>query len=739
LPQGSGIGLETYTAFLQERFLGGNFALYREFADFVSERPSGRRQKLLVQRKLEEREKRLASQGQLAQMLEPNIKEGRGCLRDLHSLVWLAGILHGVRGLEDLSRAGIVAPEELEELRHANEFLLRARIALHNVTGQKGDRLGFEEQPRVAQALGYVDEGSAKAVELFQKNFYRHVRTVDSVTTRYCDLQEEQRRKVRARSPDARFAVIDGALEVPVDGANPFLGNLPMVLDLHRAAQVADVGVGARTRWFVRQAVSLTDPSEIDRAVCLSKFLQIAKASSAKGTTIRELHRIGVVDLIVPDFRWIDCHSQHDIYHVYTTDEHTLTMLTRLSTLASSKDPVLAHLREELADIEDVDVLFVSALFHDVGKGIGPDHSESGAKLVREYCLHSGFSEARAAQASLLVKHHLLLNHLAQRRDIEDPKTLRDLLAKIPDEHLLRSLYVLTWADVSSVHPDAWSAWKASLLRKLYETALSELREEPIQTDSDSRREALAQETFGHPREEVLEHIKLLPRRYASSVSPRQVADHLELVQSLSSRHRIAVKARDMGSHWDLAVVMADRPGLLSRICAGLTTLGLSIASSQVYTRVDGLAIDLFSVIASDPSQVRGAEDLASRCEEHIGKARDLAIEDLDEMVRGYIRRWEGAVSRIMIPKVSVEFHDQASDDRTVLDITAPDRLGLLFDLTAHLSRRQWVIHSARVWTEADRAIDSFYLTGSDGRRIAADSIREQARQELAALLSPKK
>ncbi|HOX52757.1 MAG TPA: hypothetical protein PKY05_14840, partial [Fibrobacteria bacterium] len=335
--------VETYTAFLQERFLGGNFELYQEFAGFVAERPSARRQKYLVQRKLEEREKRLASQGELAQMLEPNLKEGRGCLRDLHSLVWLAGILHGVRSLEDLARAGIVAPEELEELRHANEFLLGARIALHNVTGQKSDRLGFEEQPKVARAIGYKDVGTAKAVELFQKDFYRHVRTVDSVTTRYCDLQEEQRRKVRARSPDARFTVVDGALEAPVDGANPFLGDLPLVLDLHRAAQLAGVGVGARTRWFVRQAVSVTDPAEIDRVACLARFLEIAKASSSRGTTIRELHRIGVLGLIVPDFRWIDCHSQHDIYHVYTTDEHTLTVLTRISTLASSSDPVLVR------------------------------------------------------------------------------------------------------------------------------------------------------------------------------------------------------------------------------------------------------------------------------------------------------------------------------------------------------------------------------------------------------------
>jgi [protein-PII] uridylyltransferase len=329
------------------------------------------------------------------------------------------------------------------------------------------------------------------------------------------------------------------------------------------------------------------------------------------------------------------------------------------------------------------------------------------------------------------------LNHLAQRRDIEDPKTIRDLLAKVPDEHLLRKLYVLTWADTSSVHPDAWSAWKASLLRRLYETAFAELREENTQMDSATRREALAGEAYGHPREEVLDHLKLLPRRYASSVSARQVADHLELVQSLSSRHRVAVKVRDHGSHWDVAVVMADRPGLLSRICAGLTTLRLSIASSQVYTRVDGLAIDLFSVIPTEPSQFQGAEDFAKQCEERIAQARDLDVAALDEMVRVHIRKWEASVSRIMIPGVSVEIHDHVSDDYTVLDITAPDRLGLLFELTAHLSRRQWVIHSARVWTEADRAIDSFYLATSEGKRISDDNARREAMEELSRLLRP--
>lgn len=729
--------VETYTAFLQERFIGGKFELYREFADFVAERPSKRRLNNLVQMKLDERDKRLAAQGQLAQMLEPNLKEGRGCLRDLHNLVWLAGIQHGARGLDDLVRHGIASPEELDELRAANEFLLRARVALHLSTGQKGDRLGFEDQIVVAKALGYQDKEQQKAVEIFQKDFYQHVRTVDSVTSQYCDqIAFTERKAPRTKSADPRFVVKTGVLEMRFSGANPFLGNLPLVLEFYRCAQRTGVGIGTRTRWFIRQAVSVMTTPEIDLPICLDRLLDIAKASSAEGFTLRELHRLGIFGLIIPDFRLIDCHSQHDIYHVYTTDEHTITVLTRLATLARNDDPILSHLRKEMEAATDLDVLFLAAIFHDVGKGVGPDHSDTGAKMVRAYCQLAGLSEARAAQAAELVQHHLLFNHLAQRRDVEDPKTVRDLLAKVPDEHVLRKLYVLTWADISSVHPDAWSAWKASLLRRLYETALAELSEfaDPPM-DSQSRREALAQDAFGHPREEVLEHLKRLPRRYASSVSARQVADHIDLLQSLSSQRRVAVKVRDHGSHWDIAVAMPDRPGLLARICAGLSTLHLSIASSQVYTRVDGVVIDLFSAIALDKHGVGDAQELERRCEAQISKARDLDADALASMVDGYIRRWSATVSRIMTPGVKVEFHDRASDDYTILDITGPDRLGLLFELTSHLSRRQWVIHSARVCTEADRAIDSFSLTTAEGRRIPDDASRAEARAEIERLL----
>lgn len=731
--------VETYTAFLQERFLGGNFELYREFADFVSERPSGRRQRHLALLKLGERDKRLVAQGHLAQTLEPNLKEGRGCLRDLHTLVWLAGIQNGARNIDDLVRSGIIGPEELGSVREANEFMLRARIALHYLTGQKSDRLGFGEQENVAKLLGYQDEGTSKGVERFQKDFYRRVRTVDSLTSQYCDrVANIGRRRFGGSSPDPRFRIVDGTLEIKIDGANPFLSNIALVFEFYRAAQKAQVGAGPAARWYIRQAISLADPAEIDLAALLPKLLEIVRHSTDHGFTLRELHRLGVINLVVPDFKLIDCHSQHDIYHLYTTDEHTLTVLSRLAHLPKSDDPVLAHLKGELAKVADLDVLFIAALFHDVGKGLGPDHSDSGARLVREYCRSAGLSETRATQAAELVQHHLLLNFLAQRRDIDDPRTIRDLLARIDDAHQLRKLYVLTWADTSSVHPDAWSAWKASLLQRLYTGAMLELEQEGTSSrmDSEDRRAALAQEVEGHSREEVLEHIRRMPRRYASSVPAPLVADHLDLVQSLSSRRRCAARIRNEGSHRELSVVMVDRPGLLTRICAALTALRLSIVSSQVYTRTDGVAIDIFSVIPEDPASVSGNEDLADQVEQKLTSFLSLPVEALQEQVDQHIRRWGIGASRIMTPKARAEFHDQDSDDYTILDITAPDRPGLLFDLTLYLSKRHWVIHSARVCTEADKALDSFSLTTPEGRPISDEDERRTARTELLKLLN---
>jgi [protein-PII] uridylyltransferase len=728
--------VETYTSFLQERLIAGNFGLYRQFVEAVLERPSSRRQRDLIARKLEERQKRLAGQGGLAQMLEPNLKEGRGCLRDIHTLVWLGGIQNGARGLDDLARAGIILPEEVDDVRTANEFFLRARIALHYTLNKKTDRLDFGTQADVAQVLGYQDGTKGTAVERFQRDFYRHVRLVDTLTTNYVGKLSEGRTRQKPKAPtDERFRVKDGFLELPFEGVSPFLGRLELVLDLYAQSQETGAPIHPQTRWYAQQAVSLLTPEEIDRPRLLPRMLAVSTHPRAAETGLRDLHRIGALKLIVPDFGLIDCHSQHDVYHVYTTDEHTLTVMERLAGLPGSTDPLLGILREEIAAIQDLEVLHLAAMYHDIGKGLPGNHSITGAKLVLEYALAAGFSEARASQAADLVKHHLLLNHIAQRRDLDDDKTVRDLLSDINDENLLRKLLVLTWADISSVHPDAWNDWKAHLLFKLYHRAQAELSGDAgLQADSQTRRALLVSSLPEEERPELLEHLTRLPRRYASQVSTVDATEHLKLVRSLGAGRQVAVRVVDRGSHFDVAVASPDRQGLLARICAGLSQAHLSIATAQVYTRVDGVVIDLFSVMPLGTDRLP-APELTRRLEASIGKMRGLDDASLHGEMDAYVQRWSASFRRIMTPEVHVSFNDQASDDYTVLDVTAPDRLGLMFTLAAFFAEHGWVIHTARILTEADRAIDSFYLTRADGSLVTGSQEREAAAIALRGIL----
>lgn len=728
--------VETYTSFLQERLIAGNFGLYRQFVETVLERPSTRRQRDLIARKLEERQKRLDGQGGLAQMLEPNLKEGRGCLRDIHTLVWLGGIQNGARGLDDLARAGIILPEEVDDVRTANEFFLRARIALHYTLDKKTDRLDFANQAEVASVLGYHDGSKGTGVERFQRDFYRHVRLVDTLTSNYVGKLAEGRTRQKPKAPsDSRFRVKDGFLELPVDGTSPFLGNLELVLDLFGQAQETGAPMHPQTRWYAQQAVSLLTPEDVDRGRLLPRVLAVSRHPNAAVTGLRDLHRIGALKLVVPDFGLIDCHSQHDVYHVYTTDEHTLTVLERLAGLPANQDPLLKPLREEIAKIADLEVLHLAALYHDIGKGLPGNHSITGAKLVLEYALAAGFSEARASQTADLVKYHLQLNHIAQRRDLDDDKTIRDLLADISDENLLRKLFVLTWADISSVHPDAWNDWKAHLLFKLYYRAQAELSGEVgLQADSTTRRELLVSSLSEEERPLLLEHLTRLPRRYASQVSTAEALEHLKLVQSLGNGRSVAVRVADRGTHYDVAVASPDRQGLLARICAGLSQEHLSIATAQVYTRVDGVVIDLFSVMPLGQDRPTAA-DLAAKLEKAMALTRSLDERELHRRMDAYVQRWSASFRRIMTPDVHVVFNDQASDDYTVLDVTAPDRLGLMFALTAFFAEHGWVIHTARILTEADRAIDSFYITRADGARIAEDEERREAAQALSRLL----
>jgi len=482
---------ETWTSFLNERFVAGNHELYREFAKLMTKRQLPWRINALVASKLRERGARMEKMGALIQMLEPDIKEGTGCLRDVHSMMWIAKVRHQCDTFEDLVREGLIDPQEQEDLRVAYDFLLQVRCCLHFRTQKKDDRLSFDHQPEIAAELGFKPDASFKAVEIFLKAFYHHTKTifqvVEAVISRW-EPPPSSRWKTNPLRRHPHFTAKHQVMDISTRIGNPFRGNLELILDFFELANEHHLGFSHHAILRLKQAVSLFAGQEgADFSSALHRFLKLCQRPERVGRMLRCMNDVGFIGLLIPDFNYIYCHSHYDSYHIYTTDEHTITVVRQLAYLAKSTSKELESLRLALNEVKDREVLILSCFYHDIGKGLGPGHSVSGAKLVFAFLERMGFSPARCLIASNLVLHHLLMNDVTQRRDIDDPKTIHDFITKIESPAFLHKLYVLTYCDVSSVHPSAWTPWKAAQLRRLYEFAL-EMLLRPYQNAQATRR-----------------------------------------------------------------------------------------------------------------------------------------------------------------------------------------------------------------------------------------------------------
>lgn len=719
---------ETWTSFLNERFVAGNHELYSKFVKLMGKRLFPWRTTALIEAKIREREMRKTAPGGLVQLLEPNLKEGTGCLRDVHSMMWIAKVKHDCNNFGDLVRQGLITPQELEDVRVGYDFLLQVRCCLHFITNKKDDHLGFHIQPEVAEELGFTDgalaaqEGSQKPVEMFLRVFYHHTKTIlrvtDGVVSRWVK-NKDPKAKVAVIKDHPHFQTVEGALDIRARVGNPFLDNVALMLEYFELANRRDLGYSHHAILRMKQAVSILSSSPgLDLKAHLPDFLRLCQKGERVGRMLRSMNDVRLIGLIMPDFNHIYCHTQHDIYHIYTTDEHTITVIRQLAYLSKTDSPQLESLREALAQVNDMDVMILSCFYHDIGKGIGPGHSVSGAWMVFEYMDRMGYSASRAKEASNLVLYHLLMNEIIQRRDLDDPKTIRDFITKVETPATLHKLYVLTYCDVSSVHPDAWSSWKASLLQKLYDAALDEMQS-PFQAVLASK--ALEDQLIENvskrvSEQEVRGHLEMLPRQYASSTSPEDIVSHLNLLATLGSK-RFNARVVERSTHIEITVVANDDDALLSRISGTLTHLGLSILSARIFTRVDGKAIDKFWVaIPEEPRMAPAAleERLVKELEENF----KLSREELHELRARFKPRSAFGRVREMPMKPSVTFSNAISDNFSTVDLTSSDKMGLLFQVTKVFSDLKLNVHGAILTTEADKAMDSFYVTDSANRKL---------------------
>jgi len=729
------------TSMQEARFLAGDRRLFGRFGRVLRENVYRRDFGQFLETTLAERDQRYRRYGASPYIGEPNVKESAGGLRDVHTAMWLGAAKFGARTLRELSDKGLITPREQAATDAALTFLWRARNELHFFSGHKNDVLSRDLQPRIAKNLGYENDDTSLGVERFMRDYYLHARAIHRVSRRLiARCQETLSRRGSAERRQRQQALADGLVF--------FDGQLHLA-DRDSAPLRADPSRLMKVFWHLHRLgceLSLDLERALEDTLYLADgafqrspavrdlFLDVCRSWGRAAQTFREMHELGLLGRYLPEFGALTCLVQYDVYHKFSADQHSLLAVEHLEALAPGQSAESEGAAQVLNEVEKPELLMLGMLLHDVGKAKGHGHVAKGIPLIRELVTRMGLDPDDGALVEFLVAHHLTMSHIAQRRDIDDPKTIADFAATVGDPQRLKMLYLLTWADMRAVGPGVLTPWQATILHELYTRTLARLtggrRERPSRPQLTQRlRLAVGEEL---PAQAVRAHLAMMSDRYLATTGVQRMAEHLRMLQGLNDAPVVTelFHHTDLGSS-DLVVVTRDLPGLFSLIAGTLASQGVNIISAQIHTRGDAIAIDTFQV--NDP----GGDAVTSPA--YWGRTLDALRVVLtgDAQVATLLekRRAAGRAAARAGGPAKITLDNQLSDDYTVLEVKCPDRLGLLYLVTRTLAGLGLDIATARIATEIDQAVDTFYVHDGRGRKIedpdALGRVREALEQAL--------
>jgi len=680
----AGDRLDATTAMLDGRHLGGDRADW-ELLHAAITATVGREPRAFADRLRADVDARRERFGAASSLLEPDLKEGVGALRDVHLLGWLQVAVG--RSLEE---AALIRSAELEAIDAASEFLVRVRSALHLQTGRATERLLLEQQPQVARDMGFVDEPGLIAVDGLMRSVFEHTRQVEHV----------------------RSAVLDRYLR----GASEAVEVDPTPEGVLRAfAEVArERSVMPAAALDAIDRASIPSPVTWSERV-LDAFLELLRTGDVQA--FETLDRLGVLERFLPAWTQVRARPQRDPYHRFPVDGHLLQTVAGVARLL--EDPGDDHVAAGAAEaVNDTDGVLLGALLHDIGKTGEGDHVPTGARIADETLRGMRPEPGPRDLAAFLVAEHLLLSDTATRRDLEDDDLIHDVAARVGAPERLAALYLLTVADAEATGPLAWTPWRATLVRELV-AKVQRVFERGEVGPGTALRLAEAEQTIraalvDEDPAEVDRFLLRVPSGYVSSVAPARAAREFALISPELGTNEVRTLST-LGSRpgtYELTVVAADRPGLLSMIAGALTLANLSILTAQVFTTAEGLAVDRFEVEGAFETEVEEERWRSFRAT--IRKVIERRM-SLDERVQDKSRHYP--VTRSTVPvKVSVD--NDASDFFTVIEVGAPDRIGLLFDITRTLAELRLDVHLAKVATLGERVVDAFYVRDDLGGRL---------------------
>jgi [protein-PII] uridylyltransferase len=741
------------TSLLEARWLWGDRDLYGAFEQrFMNDVVAGTGA-AFVEAKLAERDARHERMGDSRYVLEPHIKDGKGGLRDLQTLFWIAKYLYRVKDIGELFDREVFTARDVHQFRRCQNFLWTVRCHLHYVTGRPEERLTFNVQEVIADRLGYKDRPSGRGVERFMKHYFRVSKNVGDLTRVLCAVLEEEHRKsrIRFRLPSLSFFRrppegfrLDGD-RLTIVAENAFAKDPVKLLRLFHEAQRHGLDIHPRALRLVQQNLNLIDAGLRANPEANRLFLEMLTSQHDPEKTLKRLNEAGVFGRFIPDFGRVVAQMQYDMYHAYTVDEHTIRAIGILHRIEQG-EMVAEHptASEVINELRSRRALYLAVMLHDIAKGRGGDHSEIGAEIALHLAPRLGLDEWETQTVSWLVRHHLLMSRTAFKRDIDNPKTVSDFVSIVQSPEWLRMLLVLTGVDIHAVGPGIWNGWKAGLLSELYYRAIEEIEMmggQPVErrTIRVERAKARLRERLSEWDPETLE--AYLARGYYDywlAFDTDTHVGHFELMREADQAGRkLHVEARQHPSRdvTEVIIYAPDHPGLFARIAGAMALSGASIVDAKIITLANSMALDTFC-IQDTAGQAFDSPDRIQRLKRRIEDAivGRLHLERELQAVRA--RTLPSRTGVFKVPPAII-LDNKASVTHTVIEINGRDRLGFLHDVTSTLTALGLQIASAHISTYGERVVDVFYVKDVFGLKVENRAQLERIEQRLLQAIAP--
>jgi [protein-PII] uridylyltransferase len=741
------------TSVLEARFICGNEKLFEDLIQRYRKGVVQKSARQFVAEKLAERDVRHSRYGESRYSVEPDIKDGKGGLRDLNTLFWIAKFLFDANSTDELADKGVFTREELRRFRKCEDFLWAVRCHLHFITKRGEDKLTFDRQSEMAVRLGYKAHGGLKHVERFMKHYFLVAKDVGNLTRIFCASLEAKHLKDapslarmfgKFLPKGKREASLPKAFQMEA-GRIDFAENTALVADavnfirIFKASGATGAEIHPDALNIIRLSLRRIDDGLRNNADANRLFLDCLLESGDPETILRAMNEAGVLGRFLPEFGKIVGMMQFNMYHHYTVDEHLIRTVGVLRALEagtlSGDHPLSAQLFPTLTSRR---ALFVAGLFHDIAKGRDEDHSIAGERIARELCPRLGLSSDETETTAWLIRHHLLMSETAQMRDLNDFKTILDFTAIVQSPERLKLLLILTVADIRAVGPGVWNGWKGQLLRTLYAEAEPVLTGGHTSVTRKSRVEE-AQRLFlsklgdvGDAQRDVILH-----RHYDAywlNVPLDQQLRHEELIARAAPRDVTTdVKSDAFAAVTEITIYAPDHPRLLATITGACAAANANIIGAQIFTTTDGMALDTI-LLQREFGNEDDEKRRALRVADTITKALRGQLRLKDAMAQA--RKPEYRANAFQVePRVIID--NTSSNKHTVVEINGLDRVGLLHHLTDALFQLNLNIASAHITTFGEKVIDVFYVTDLTGAKIENELRHRKIRHALLAVLAP--